>query len=101
LKHTILFETERLYLRAFRADEAQLLFELDNDPEVMRLISKGQSTPLERIENEFCLGFSLTMRSRRHAASGPLISGQATSSSAGFISDPTRSMRQKWSWAID
>jgi RimJ/RimL family protein N-acetyltransferase len=29
-----------------------LLFELDSDPEVMRFISKGQPTPLARIQNE-------------------------------------------------
>jgi RimJ/RimL family protein N-acetyltransferase len=45
----ILLETERLYLRRFRPDDAPLLFELDNDPEVMRFISKGEPTPLARI----------------------------------------------------
>ena len=49
----ILFETERMYFRQFRAEDAQLLFELDSDPEVMRFISKGQPTPLNRIQNEF------------------------------------------------
>ena len=29
-----------------------MLFELDSDPEVMRFITKGQPTPLTRIENE-------------------------------------------------
>ncbi len=29
-----------------------MLFELDSDPEVMRHISKGQPTPLDRIQNE-------------------------------------------------
>ena len=32
-----------MFLRQFRADDGKLLFELDSDPEVMRLISKGQS----------------------------------------------------------
>jgi len=41
-----------MYLRRFRADEAQLLFELDSDPEVMRLISKGQPTSMSRIQND-------------------------------------------------
>jgi RimJ/RimL family protein N-acetyltransferase len=50
--HKILFTTERLYLRAFRRDDDQLLFELDSDPEVMRFITKGQPTPLAQIENE-------------------------------------------------
>ncbi|HTQ51774.1 MAG TPA: GNAT family N-acetyltransferase [Candidatus Acidoferrales bacterium] len=49
----ILVETERMYFREFRSEDAQRLFELDSDPEVMRFISKGQSTPLIRIQNEF------------------------------------------------
>ena len=45
-------ETERMYFREFRDVDAQLLFELDSDPEVMRFISKGQPTPLARIQGE-------------------------------------------------
>ena len=41
-----------MYFRRFRADDAPLLFDLDNDPEVMRFISKGKPTPLERIEKD-------------------------------------------------
>jgi RimJ/RimL family protein N-acetyltransferase len=48
---SILLETHRMYLRQFRAEDAQLLFELDSDPEVMRFITKGQPTPLETIQN--------------------------------------------------
>ena len=44
-------ETPRLYLRRFVAEDAQLLFDLDSDPEVMRFISKGQPTSMSRIEN--------------------------------------------------
>jgi len=40
-----------MYLRQFRADDGKLLFDLDNDPEVMQFISKGQPTALSRIEN--------------------------------------------------
>ena len=47
-----LLETQRIFLRRFTSDDAQLLFELDSDPEVMRFISKGEPTPLARIENE-------------------------------------------------
>jgi RimJ/RimL family protein N-acetyltransferase len=46
-------ETERMFFRQFRAEDAQLLFELDSDPEVMRFITKGKPTPLARIQNEF------------------------------------------------
>src|SRR5262249_59816044 len=47
-----LLQTDRLYLRQFRQGEAPLFFELDSDPEVMRFITKGVPTPLEKIENE-------------------------------------------------
>jgi RimJ/RimL family protein N-acetyltransferase len=47
-----LLQTDRLYLRRFREGEASLFFELDSDPEVMRFITKGVPTPLEKIENE-------------------------------------------------
>jgi len=50
-------ETERLYFRRFRAEDAQLLFELDSDPEVMRFITKGRPTPLAQIQNEIILRF--------------------------------------------
>ena len=46
-------ETDRMYFREFRDADAQLLFELDSDPEVMRFISRGEPTPLARIQNEF------------------------------------------------
>ncbi len=49
---SILLQTKRMYLRQFRAEDAQWLFELDSDPEVMRFITKGQPTPLARIQNE-------------------------------------------------
>jgi RimJ/RimL family protein N-acetyltransferase len=49
--HTFL-ETERLLFRRFTLEDARLLYELDSDPEVMRFISHGVPTPLERIERE-------------------------------------------------
>lgn len=42
-------ETERLVLRRFTADEADLLIELDSDPEVMRYLSGGIPTPPDEI----------------------------------------------------
>lgn len=48
----IFLETRRMYFREFQETEAQLLFELDSDPEVMRFISKGRPTPMARIQNE-------------------------------------------------
>lgn len=51
LSTTILLSTERLYLRRFTMDDAPLLHALDNDPEVMRYISKGQPTALDVITN--------------------------------------------------
>ena len=44
----VLLETERLVLRRFTLDDLQLLYELDNDPAVMRYINNGQ--PVERSE---------------------------------------------------
>jgi RimJ/RimL family protein N-acetyltransferase len=49
----ILLETDRMYLRQFVTEDAPLLFELDSDPEMMRFITKGQPTPLARIQNEY------------------------------------------------
>lgn len=39
--------TERVTLRQFRADEADLLIELDSDPAVMRYLTGGEPTPPE------------------------------------------------------
>ncbi|MEU4193894.1 GNAT family N-acetyltransferase [Kribbella sp. NPDC026611] len=43
-------ETERLRLRQFRIDDAELLVGLDSDPEVMRYLT-GQPTPREELED--------------------------------------------------
>jgi RimJ/RimL family protein N-acetyltransferase len=40
-------ETERLILRRFNADDAELLIELDSDPAVMRYLTGGAPTPPE------------------------------------------------------
>lgn len=48
----VFLSTERLFLRRFTLDDASLLYALDSDPEVMRYISKGEATPLERIEKD-------------------------------------------------
>jgi RimJ/RimL family protein N-acetyltransferase len=45
-------ETERLQLRRFTADDADLLVELDADPVVMRFITGGRPTPRAEIETE-------------------------------------------------
>jgi len=52
LPHAFL-ETGRMYFRQFQDADAQLLFDLDSDPEVMRFISKGKPTPFARIQKEF------------------------------------------------
>ncbi|OLF07995.1 hypothetical protein BLA60_24285 [Actinophytocola xinjiangensis] len=44
-------ETERLRLRRFTLDDADLLVELDSDPEVMRHLTGGRPTSRERIES--------------------------------------------------
>ncbi|RAJ59215.1 RimJ/RimL family protein N-acetyltransferase [Streptomyces sp. PsTaAH-130] len=43
----IYLETERLALRRFTADDADLLIELDSDPAVMRYLSGGEATAPE------------------------------------------------------
>ena len=48
----VFLTTERLYFRQFTSHDAPLLYALDSDPEVMRYISKGQPTPLSRIEQD-------------------------------------------------
>ena len=53
----VLLETERMRLRQFTAADAQFLFELDNDPEVMRYINGGTPTPRAVIEREILPGF--------------------------------------------
>jgi RimJ/RimL family protein N-acetyltransferase len=48
----VCLETERLVMRRFTPDNAELLVELDSDPEVMRYLSGGPATPREVIESE-------------------------------------------------
>jgi RimJ/RimL family protein N-acetyltransferase len=43
-------ETDRLTLRPFAETDADLLFELDSDPEVMRYLTGGAATPRRVIE---------------------------------------------------
>lgn len=45
-----LLETERLILRRFTEADAGNLYDLDSDPDVMRYLSGGASTPREVIE---------------------------------------------------
>jgi RimJ/RimL family protein N-acetyltransferase len=53
----VLLETERLFLRRFTEADAEFLFELDNDPEVMRFINGGTPTPRDVIRNDILPGF--------------------------------------------
>ncbi|MEV0328951.1 GNAT family N-acetyltransferase [Micromonospora echinospora] len=46
-------ETERLTLRRFTADDADLLVELDSDPAVMRYLSGGEPTAPEVIRERY------------------------------------------------
>jgi RimJ/RimL family protein N-acetyltransferase len=48
----VYLETERLVLRRFTAGDTADLFELDSDPEVMRYLSGGESTPRDMIEEK-------------------------------------------------
>ncbi|MBA3348347.1 MAG: GNAT family N-acetyltransferase [Actinobacteria bacterium] len=53
----IFLETERLTLRRFTLDDADLLVELDSDPAVMHYINGGRATPREEIESEWLPAF--------------------------------------------
>jgi len=46
----IFLETGRLVLRRFTRSDAELLVELDSDPEVMRHLTGGRTTPRTRVE---------------------------------------------------
>jgi RimJ/RimL family protein N-acetyltransferase len=47
----IILETPRLVLRQFTADDADNLFDLNSDPEVMRYLTGGRPTPREEIRD--------------------------------------------------
>ena len=53
----ILLETERLRLRRFTLADADHLFALDNDPEVMRYLNGGVPTPRHVVEEAILPGF--------------------------------------------
>lgn len=53
----MLLETKRLLLRRFTDADADHLYALDNDPEVMRYINGGIHTPREVIEQTIVPGF--------------------------------------------
>ena len=45
--------SQRLTYRLMTKDDAQDLFELDSDPDVMRYITQGQTTPMEEVLSVF------------------------------------------------
>jgi RimJ/RimL family protein N-acetyltransferase len=53
-----LLETERLLLRRFTEDDADNLYSLDSDPDVMHYLSGGSATPREVIEAEILPRFT-------------------------------------------
>jgi RimJ/RimL family protein N-acetyltransferase len=59
----IILETPRLVLRQFTEDDVDNLFDLNNDPEVMRYITGGRPTPREVIRDEV-LPFHLAVYGR-------------------------------------
>jgi RimJ/RimL family protein N-acetyltransferase len=48
----VFLETERLLLRRFTEADLDNLFDLDNDPDVMRFINGGKPTPRDIVQNE-------------------------------------------------
>jgi RimJ/RimL family protein N-acetyltransferase len=53
----VFLETERLVLRRFTEDDVDNLVELDGDPEVMRFITGGRTTPREEIRADVLPAF--------------------------------------------
>lgn len=53
----IFLETERLLLRRFTEADADNLYDLDSDPDVMRFINGGIPTPRDAIQNVFLPAF--------------------------------------------
>lgn len=51
--HVKVIDSERLTYRLLGSDDAELLYELDQDPEVMRFISDGVLTSKDKILNVF------------------------------------------------
>src|SRR4051794_2605418 len=82
--------TERLVLRRFTTDDADLLAELDSDPEVMRYITGGRATPRDEIVNEVLPAFLSTTTASRASASGRRSNVTPGSSSAGSTCAPRR-----------
>lgn len=48
----VYLETDRMVLRRFTEADADNLFDLDSDPDVMRFLNGGKPTPRDVIENE-------------------------------------------------
>ncbi|KAA3599406.1 MAG: N-acetyltransferase [Calditrichaeota bacterium] len=48
----IFLETERMILRQFTEKDAQNIFELDGDPEVMRFLTNGRGTSMDTIKDK-------------------------------------------------
>ncbi len=48
----VLLETERMTLRRFTGDDADNLFALHNDPEVMHFLNGGRAAPMEHIREK-------------------------------------------------
>jgi RimJ/RimL family protein N-acetyltransferase len=48
----VFLETDRLILRRFAGADADDLYELDSDPDVMLYITGGRTTPREEIESD-------------------------------------------------
>jgi len=49
----IFLETKRLILRRFTTEDVDNLFDLDNDPDVMRFLTGGSGTPRDEIERDY------------------------------------------------
>ena len=65
----IILETPRLAIRQFTEDDVDDLFDLNNDPQVMRYLTGGRPTPREVIRDEI-IPFHLAVYDRSPGTTG-------------------------------
>jgi len=92
--------TNRMPLRRVVADDAGNLYDLDNDPEVMRFINGGVPTPIHVVQHELLPAFLRSIRPIPSLAFGWRTALRPKNSSAG--SRCGRSKKLTWlNLAID
>ena len=89
----IILETPRLTIRQFTRDDVDNLFELNNDPRVMRYLARGKPTPREDIQNEI-IPFHLAVYERLDRLGTWAAESSAAGEFLGWFSFPSRPRRR-------